>query len=745
MTTRNARSMYQTLPHDVNASIQLIGSPNFLYPMSQFTSASRTGMLGHNLPQMMVNRGSEPAYIFTGVEKQLTEMTFDASRREEDVQILEILPKFRFNNVIKGTIETCPSILVICVGEKSKELTYFEIKRYELGMNGFGFMTEMHNRNRIRKGAIIEKDMPISTSPQVHGNRYAYGKNMNVCYASFPGTIEDAFGISESAARAFMTDMIYQVKISSRPDRRPVNAFGTATEERPFLDIGQKIGKDGVIHASRPVRWNTCTIDTDPDLLREVLPAQDDVYYGTPGAEIIDLDFVANPKNLTESYNQVKQYQECQRPYWLGIWKTYQMYKNQYRPSKEMRAKAYEAFCNLAQTGYTDFNFLTEANRRHLRNADIESPVGGILEFLHTTVTYRADRKVVPGDKWSNCCGGKGVIGVVMKDEHMPIDEHGNRADVMIAMGTPVARTNMGQLYEQGLNFISSFVQKETQRVYEVKGVDAATEVLKDWAEDVNPNYRTILDRTLVTKDDKEAYVKDAIEDFPKLWIPPFHENFTPSKEDQWNALRNMMRYQEKWKAYPTPITYYSPVGNGEWKKNVTETPVVIAAEYFIHLNKLPKISAPGVSRVNHLGIPTKSSTVADMYPVKINPSRFGEDEHRISLMDVDVRWVVRLQNTHGNSPFKGVNRVIRELLLNPHPTNIPVMPVSNGELLEGSTPLRLFHSTLGMMGLDTKNTAVKEHIVSEQLGWAADALEEIDSSKLDVNKINTTSRGKRA
>lgn len=397
--------MYRTLPHDVNASIQLVGSPNFLYSLSQFTSAARSIMFGHNLPQMMVNKGAEPSHIFTGVEKQLGEMTFDASRREEDVRILEIIPKYRFNTVIKGTIETCPSIIVICVGEESKQLTYFEIKRYELGMNGFGFMTEMHNRSRIRKDAIIEKDMPISTSPSVHGSQYAYGNNVNVCYGSFPGTIEDAFWISETTANAFMTDQIYQVKISSRPDRRPVNKFGTLMEERIFPDIGHKIGKDGVVHASRPVRWNTFTADADPESLMEVLYAQDDVYFGAAGAEIIDLDFVANPKNLTDSYNQVRQYQECQRPYWLGIWKTYQTYKSQYTPSKEMRAKAYEAFCMLAQTGYTEFNFLTEANRRHLRNADIESPMGGALEFLHTTITYRADRKVAPGEKFTGLCG----------------------------------------------------------------------------------------------------------------------------------------------------------------------------------------------------------------------------------------------------------------------------------------------------------------------------------------------------
>lgn len=339
---------------------------------------------------------------------------------------------------------------------------------------------------------------------------------------------------------------------------------------------------------------------------------------------------------------------------------------------------------------------------------------------------------------------GKGVIGRVIPDQYMPVDEHGNRADIMVAMGTPIARTNMGQLYEQGLNFISSFVKKEVTRAYEVKGVDVAFDIAKEWANDVNPNYATVLERTVDTKTKKEDFVRDIINRFPRIWLPPFHKNLTPAPDDMWNGLRNMKKWQDKWKAYPTRVTYYLPQNDGTWKKFVTEIPMVIASEYFIHLNKIPKISAPGVSRVNHLGIPTKSSMVADMYPVKINPSRFGEDEHRMASMDVNIKWVVRLQNTHGNSPFKGTNRVIRELLLNEHPTNIPVMPVSNGDLLESSTPLRLFHSSMAMSGLDTKNTKVSQHLVDEHLAVAAELLEEIDASKIDVNKMSTPSRGKR-
>lgn len=403
--SRTSSKMYTSLKNDTCADIRLLGSPNVFYSFPQFTSASRTGMFAHNLPQLMVNHGDEFNRIFTGTELQRKDYAFDDSRRDQDVEVLAILPKYRFNDIIKGDNKTCPVILVICRGLEDNEIHYFEIKRYHLGMNGFGFMTKMHNWNRIYQGAILDKDMPIATSPSIQGDRVAFGKNLNVVYGSFAETIEDAFAISESAAKALNTDLIYQVPIISRPDRRPVNIHGTENDERPFPDINTFLKDDGIIHAARPVSWMTCTADTDPESMRQCFHLQDDIYYGVAGAEIIDLDFVANHQTLTTCYRQVNQYIKANESYWVGIYKTYLKYKKTYKLSKEMWALVRQAIYRLASIGYQDMKFLTESERRALRSADIESPSGGILEFLHTTVTYRAERKFSPGDKISGLCG----------------------------------------------------------------------------------------------------------------------------------------------------------------------------------------------------------------------------------------------------------------------------------------------------------------------------------------------------
>ncbi|MFO6284994.1 hypothetical protein ACLBVW_36075, partial [Pseudomonas aeruginosa] len=44
----------------------------------------------------------------------------------------------------------------------------------------------------------------------------------------------------------------------------------------------------------------------------------------------------------------------------------------------------------------------------------------------------------------------KGVICKVMEDEDMPIDENGNRADLIIFGGSTMLRSNYGRIYEHG-------------------------------------------------------------------------------------------------------------------------------------------------------------------------------------------------------------------------------------------------------------------------------------------------------
>ena len=336
----------------------------------------------------------------------------------------------------------------------------------------------------------------------------------------------------------------------------------------------------------------------------------------------------------------------------------------------------------------------------------------------------------------------KGIVGAVWPDEWMPVDEYGNRADVMVDMNTPVGRNNPGQLAETGINYIGEAVRRRAQHVQITSGTEEAFRTCMDWYNDINPNYAKIIDEGNPSAFDRKLHVKEAIEDFPRVWVPPYLDTLSPKKDDKWNILRNLKSYQLKWGAIPTPVTYKVPQPDGTVREFRTKVPFVIASKYYIHLSKIPEIKAPGPSSVSNIGIPTKSSHDSKHFPVSISPYRYGEDELRVMGMDSDPRESVRLQNLFANSPL-GIRTAIATQLFSPKPSSLYRIPISNGKLLSTSAVLRLFHSTNATLGIESKRTWIDPFDVPEEL---ADAIASEDyTEKEDVapamRKRNSSAR----
>jgi hypothetical protein len=329
----------------------------------------------------------------------------------------------------------------------------------------------------------------------------------------------------------------------------------------------------------------------------------------------------------------------------------------------------------------------------------------------------------------------------------MPIDEDGIRADLWVDMNSPVGRNNPGQLYETGINRISLFAQKKIKETFEKSGSDPAFDTLMDWYNDVNPNYAKRIGDVCITSAERRGIVKDAIESGPKVWIPPFLNNLTPTEDNQWHALENMKKWQLKWGARSSRIKYKVLQADGSGKEFVTDQVFAIGSKYIIHLHKIPEIFAPGPASVNHIGIPTKSTYETKYFPVSTNPYRYGEDELRVMAMDCDIREVTRFQNLLANSPY-GVNKAIQSILMSPEPTQIRRIPVSNGELAKTSAVLKLFHSITAALGVETKNTKIDPFDIPDELaesiygtdiaGEATNPVDAFDDEEVRTTKSNT-------
>ena len=88
-----------------------------------------------------------------------------------------------------------------------------------------------------------------------------------------------------------------------------------------------------------------------------------------------------------------------------------------------------------------------EEKRRKLQSGDDLAP--GVLKIVKVYLAVK--RRVQPGDKMAGRHGNKGVISVIMPEEDMPYDEHGQPVDIVLnPLGVP-SRMNVGQILEAHL------------------------------------------------------------------------------------------------------------------------------------------------------------------------------------------------------------------------------------------------------------------------------------------------------
>ena len=733
--------MYATLPNDTNIDIRASGYPNCLYSFTQFSSASRVIMAGHHQGQAVTIEKPEMDRCFAGMDANLSDFSIDSSRRDQDCEILKILPKYTPDHTVPITQDKCPKFIVIVRNCGDNTLDYFEIDRYQSKVNGYGFFPQLLNKNRIRVGEIIDKDMQISPSPALKGKQYGIGRNINICFGTFAETIEDANVIGETEANAMAIQRIYKVPITCSKEKRPVEIHGTGIERTPFPDIGTIIPETGIIHATRTVNWMTCTEDTDSDRLREVQPLHDNLWHGLPGAEILDLDFIGKSRNMPSGYEQVQRYIRNNIKFWKGIYTTYCEHKRTLKPTEKMEELVRDAIYRLVLEG-EQLPFLHDTHQKAIDAAEIEHPEKGKLDFLHATITYAKRRKFSPGDKLTLHVGGKSVSATVYPDHAMPVDDYGIRAGIMLSMTSLFSRTIFGPYFECGVNRISEFVRRKVETVHKETGVTSAYGVASEWIGDYNPNYKRILDRRCTTPKAKRDFVEKIVADGFYNWIPTFHENFMPSDEDRWNALRNMRDWWEKWEVPSSQVTFGARQRDGSYKMGRSKDKVGMGSAYVIHLKHIPRISAPGIASVGHVGIPCPPSGSSSTHPVSANPARLGGDEQRILLMHVAKEWVVRLFNLYGGSPIWGTNFMIKSLLNTDKPSAVEVFDVPNSKLLSGNVIIQQFTSTLATIGFDLRNTKLTGPMSTDGLEAFVDQVDELEEKSTE--KVIKNTRGRR-
>ena len=680
---------------DLTVRPEVIGTPSLLITFLQNTSSQRALMQANAIVQAEVLSGSECSRIQTGFETKYGNYQFDESSRDQDIQILKVIPKFKVN-VRNDEIVNNPMLTVIYLGSDDNRIGYFNISSYTLLHSGFGYINKLMNQFHLQEGDFVPKDVKFISAPNHDDRIYNLGTMANCCYMPMWDTTDDAFIVSESLAKKCEHTVVDEAIINVKADSVPLNLYGDDENYRCMPDIGEKVRDDGILMAFRQKTESSFLTDLTAHALCSPEYLHDDIFKAPPGAEIIDIQIFTNQKvylNLDGPFKQLMTYQDQHNQYYADIIDTYESLK---RDGYKCRPE----FANLV-TKCKGWCYTRGGKTMILM--DKKEPI----DFIRVKITYAFKQTANIGFKLTGIEGSKGVISAIWKDEDMPVGPNGVRADLIITAESPFNRLNSGQLTSQFIVFASDVV---TDRVRNSSmTTDQAFEYVLDFINEVRPVYAKYIREQINTEDLKEEFVDAVKSDGIYFIIPAFCSAITTDM---------FLRIAKKYGIDRGPLTYYTYDKSGNRKKITTKYDGIVGGRYIYLLGKRPidQLNVIEFGYINQFMTPIKpNSKLAKGQCIHgQTPMRYGEEEVANLTSIIGTEPTARITGLYSNSPV-ALNELNRCLLTDPHPSALKNIGMSTHDIIETSSNIAMFKHQFAETGFILKEVPVEMEVPDDK------------------------------
>jgi len=436
---------------------EVFGGLNLTTP--QKDSGSRSHMFTSHLEQWIMLKNPETPKVFSGFELPYGKYTDSYIKTDDPLLVIDVIYK----------IPQSPYMKYVYVVQNLRTNIYdiILVSHYEKFSENHGYIKPFTQNDMFQPGTIIPDNTYIvkSNNHDEYGN-YRYGLNANVCWISIAETEEDGVVISESFAKRAAYQEVYQTEILLNLNDVLLNLYPSNVDEyKSFPNIGEEI-RNGILCAKRKFDYKNISSELTNNALCSIR-MNDDLFKSN--GKVIDVDIYINDKN------------ELSAPHRSQLLYYYNATKNYYERIKN----TLERIIHNKNNKYTFrlANLYHEA-KDYINDDIMFSYNGSVFEFALLKITSTRDCELTKGNKITDRHGGKGVIVKILPDEYMPIDEFGNRAEIILSPPGVISRANIGQSYEHELNFISSYVQR---MIINAPTIEKKYELLSRFLTDVNP------------------------------------------------------------------------------------------------------------------------------------------------------------------------------------------------------------------------------------------------------------------
>lgn len=685
-------------------SADILSSVLSLNPTVHGDSSPRSAMFGGHAGQAVTIEGSTVRMLKTGQEYEYAKGTFSI-KAPCDMLIIDVIQRFT-ETWGRGGIKMNPETFVLyekksgktsALENASNVFGILRIPAYHTRNHALGFKYVQHVKNQQK---LIEKNIVLAGtvfaySPNLtDGGDYKYGRETNVAFMSIPEVEQDGMLVTESFANAMACTKIENRIAQWGENKILLNLYGDANNYKPFPDIGEKIRPDGLLYAVRTIEPGVGIVNLTPKALMEVDPVFDLRTYAEAGATIVNIavksDRMRTGRTEVQFYDkQAERYEKAARSFSVRLRENYERLLRAHPQTLLLEDELNRLVTDaISDTGGLDRRFNQQGEMTSMdKGAQIYNkvPIGD----WRAEITFVKRLEAGVRFKITDTHGGKGVIVKVIPDDDAPVDQFGNRADVVMDNCSITKRMNLGKPAEQYINGASVYATKI------VRQLKAEGRLAEAWDHLMSYYHAAAYEQW----DMMQGGIWDiqTNRDFHVNWVCDHGvELFCPTDRKYFGAeqIRRIMKGHD----FPTtPVRYRAPHGEFVWTKD----PVVIAPIYIILLEKMGEYWAScAIPKLTHFGT-LSTLTQMDKYslPWRNTPTRFtGESEIRLFLAATGG-WFTNRLLSFANTPAMQKAAVMM-ILRHKDPMRLPSMIDEKETPLGKGRPLQMYKHIQSCRGI---------------------------------------------
>jgi len=700
-----------------------------LNPFVEHNSSPRGLMMSSHLSQIIVPLNPEVNTIQTGLEHEFGKYVI-SKMVEVPAEVKAVITRYKTLKV-----DAPVEYYIIYKNLETGEIDYINIPMFNRYHPYFGFKYELNPKvNYLKPGDILNPGEILAKPPTLKDNGdYGFGVNANVAFMTIPAVDEDGFVVSESFCKKFNYQIFETYSLDVSKDSLLLNIYGDENNYKPFPEIGEKINEKGVIAVVRELEskdYDTflTPVLIDRESVREFNPIFDKALYARkPGGTVVDIKVYRNAKKKRElptgTFQLLENYKDALLAFYNQI---YSVYKRLKREAESIGNEL--PLSNKFNTLIVETIGMIESDKENSRLKKTFKKTELELYRIEFTVMY--DMGIGVKNKLSNFHGNKGTIVQVWKDDDMPVDKDGNRADIIIDPRSINNRLNIGLLYER---YTKASMLKLERIVRDIVKTDKDLEDANKLLEAMNvvveflsyieneqyEAYRQVLEnkdfeniRTII-----EEIVKDHFYLFLRL----------DTKKRKWKIVYDLMNSRFK-------PTYDKVTFKYDGRTKISKRPIMIAPIYTVLLNKIGDSGLTCASaKTNYFGIPiVMSKHDKHRLPYRRNPVRaLGESETRI-IVAYGGRYLLAELRDRATS-LETHAEVYRNLILNEKPTNVDMLVDRNKIQYGKDRPTTIFNSVTKTIGFELEYVKdEREHIAYDP----SKILEEKITAATDIEDV---------